>query len=187
MTDKNKRTVVIRGKRVTFTSRTLKSGEVAYYRGGKRVTSYYQRRVARGVLAGQSVSEARGHPFGKYSGKLLSKRQIVEQEEFHLGAWAEPPSRSGRGQERATYYMKVWMESESVKRVGSPTGGEEACTPITLILRSPDKNTQEGFTHKEVSRNFERYALFTIQKSGMELCTGNLAEDLIVVWRHSRK
>lgn len=183
----SKRKVTIRGKEVTFTSRTLKDGTTAYYRDGKRAKNYYQIRLAKGVLAGKSVSEARGHPFGKYEEKRLTRKQIEEQEEFHLGAWAEPPSRGGRGKERAKYYMKVWVTTESKKRVGSPTGDEEACTPVTLVLKNPDTNDQSGFTYSEMARNFERYALFTVRKSGMTLCTNDLNQDLINLWRHSRQ
>lgn len=133
------------------------------------------------------MQEARGHPFGKYSGKLLSRSDIAEQEEFHIGAWAEPPSRGKRGTERATYYMKVSVKNVENPRAGSPTGDGEACVPMTMALRSPDRNEQTGFTYSELTRNFERIALFTISKYGRELCTGDLAADLIHVWRHSRK
>lgn len=182
-----KRIVKIRGKNVTFSSRKLKSGEMAYYRGGKRVSSSYQKRLARGVLSGLSVAEARGHPFGKYSGKQLSRRDIREQEEFHIGEWAEPPTRSKRGQEKASYYVKVSVKSVENPRAGSPNGDGEACVPMTMQLRNPDKNTQEGFTYPELTKNFERIVLFTTMKYGRELCTDNLAEDLIAVWRHSRR
>lgn len=182
-----KRTIIVRGKKVTFTSRTLKNGEVAYYRNGKRATSYYQKRVAKGVLSGQSLAEARGHPFGAYSGKMLTKRQIQEQEEFHVGAWAEPPRSGGRGQEKATYYVKVSVTSESSQRVGSPDGTEEACVPRTLRLRDPDVNTQTGFTFRDLARRFERIVLFTVDSYGLTLCSGDLKTDLIAVWRHSRQ
>jgi hypothetical protein len=182
-----KRKVTIRKREVTFASKKLKSGETAYYRDGKRVESHYQKRLAKGVLAGKSVSQARGHPFGKYEDKRLTRGQIQEQEEFHLGAWAEPPSRGGRGKERARYYMKVWVTTESKRRVGSPTGDEDACTPVTLVLKNPDVNDQRGFTYSEIARNFERYALFTVKKSGMTLCTGELSQDLINLWRHTRQ
>lgn len=183
----DKRTILVRGKRVTFTSRTLKSGETAYYRNGKRSTSYYQKRIAKGVLAGQSLSEARGHPFGAYSGKLLTRQQIDAEEEFHLEAWAEPPRRSGRGQEKASYYIKVSVTSESSQRVGSPDGTEEACVARTLQLRDPDVNTQTGFTYADIARRFERIALFTVQSYGLTLCSGDLKQDLIAIWRHSRR
>lgn len=182
-----KRKVTIRGREVTFATRKLKSGETAYYRDGKRIESYYQRRLAKGVLAGKSVAEARGHPFGKYEGKRLTRDEIEAQEEFHLGAWAEPPSRGGRGKERSKYYVKVWVTTESKRRVGSPTGDEDACTPVTLPLRNPDVNEQTGFTYNEVARNFERLVTFTVAKSGMTLCTGDLSQDVIHIWRHSRQ
>lgn len=182
-----KATTKIRNREVRFASRTLKSGETAYYRDGKRVTTSYQVRLAKGVLAGKSVKEARGHPFGKYDGKLLSRSDIEAQEEFHLGAWAESPRRSGRGQTKATYYIKVMVTSRSKQEVGSPTGEDTVCEPVTLSLRNPDSNTQTGFTYAEVSRDFERLALFTVRKSGMTLCTGELSRDLIHVWRHSRR
>lgn len=185
---KEKRT--IRGKEVTFASRTNKDGKTVYYRDGKKVETYYQRRLARGVLSGLSISEARGHPLGAYSGKLLTRREIQEQEEFHIGAWAEPPRASGRGKERAEYYMKVSVTTESIKRQnrpGSPTGAEEACVALTLKMRNPFRNDQDGFTYQEFTRNFSQIAQFTLQKYGLDSCTGNLRDDIINIWRHSRK
>lgn len=180
----------IRGKKVTFASRTLKNGKTAYYRDGKKVESYYQKRLAKGVLNGLTIAEARGHPFGAYSGKLLTRREIQAQEEFHIGAWAEPPRAFGRGKEQSAYYMKISVTSESVKiqnRPGSPTGEEEACIAVTLKLRNPFQNDQDGFTYQELTRNFSQIATFTLQKYGLEACTGNLQEDVISIWRHSRR
>lgn len=182
-----KRTVLIRGRRVTFSSRKLKSGEIAYYRSGRRVHSSYQIRIARGVLSGKTLQEARGHPFGSYSGKLLTPEDIAAQEEFHLGGWAEVPRKRGRGNEKSTYYIKVSVTSDSSKRAGSPDGTEEACVARTLALRDPDTNTQEGFTYQDLARRFERIAMHTVQSYGLELCTGDLQTDLIHIWRHSRK
>jgi hypothetical protein len=181
------RTIDIRGKPVTFSSKTLKSGEIAYYRSGKRATTEYQTRVAKGILAGKSLQEARGHPFGAYTEKLLTQKQIDAEEEFHLGQWAEPPKAKGRGKEKHQYYIKVSCTSESSRRVGSPEGTEEACVARTLMLRDPTTNTQTGFTYSDLAKRFEQIALYTIQSYGLTLCTGNLHEDLIAIWRHSRK
>lgn len=183
-----KREVNIRGKSVTFSV----DSKGNYYRDGKRTTGSYQKRVAKGILEGKTLAEARGHPFGKYSGKLLSRREINEQEEFHLGEWAEPPRATKRGQEKATYYMKVSVTAESVKKLnrpGSPTGEADGdgCVAITMRLYDPDNNNQTGFTYKHLARNFERIALFTISRYGHELCTGDLKRDLLNIWRHSRQ
>lgn len=184
---KPERIVIVRGKRVTFSSRTLKDGSIAYYRSGKRATSTYEVRVAKGVLEGKSLSQARGHPFGEYSRRLLTKKQIAAQEEFHIGEWAEPARAAGRGKERASYYIKVKVTSDSSKRAGSPDGTEEACVPRTLQLRDPDTNDQSGFTHEDLARRFERIALHTISGYGLTLCTDDLKDDLISIWRHSRR
>lgn len=184
-----KKEIKIRNKKVTFSSKVIE-GKTVYYRDGKVAESYYQRRIAKGILEGKSLTEARGHPFGKYSGKLLTKSDIESQEEFHLGAWAEPPGRGKRGQVKATYYMKVSVTSESVKkhsRPGSPTGTDDACVAVTMRLKNPNQNEQDGFTYQELSRNFEAIAFFTIDRYGHELCSGSLKNDLIAVWRHSRQ
>lgn len=178
----------IRGKEVSFSEKKLKNGKTAYYRDGKRVESYYQRRLARGVLEGKSVSEARGHPFGAYTGKLLSRSEIRAQEEFHIGNWAEPIRNDAKGRDRHDYYMKVSVTGESLmrqNRPGSPTGNEDACTPVTLKCRNPLRNEQDGFTYSEFSRNFEAIARFTLRKYGLDLCNGDLRQDLIRIWRHS--
>ena len=184
-----KRIVKVGKKKVTFSSRTLKSGETAYYRSGKRVKSAYQARVARGVLSGKTYSEARGHLQIKgHNDKKLSAKQIRDQEEFRLGQWAQTPKNDARGQQRATYYLKVSIKTSSAKgKSGSPLGDGEVCTPATAVLLSPDTNDQRGLTYREVANNFERYALFTIGKYGWELCTDNLAQDLISIWRHARR
>lgn len=202
------RSVTIKGQRVRFSSKMLKSGETAYYRDGKRVDSGYQKRLARGVLAGKSVQEARGHPFGAYSGKAIGRSQIrkefpeaarLDNGDFaHFGAWAEPARASGRGRERATYYMKVMVTSESLKKSGSPTGEGEVCTAVTLPLLDPSRNDQIGFTYREVARNFEQIALFTIRRRGLTLCHAGasndpatvrsaLRQDVLAVWRHARR
>lgn len=181
------RKVEIRGKDVTFSQRKLKSGETRYYRSGKPVSSRYQVRLAKGILEGKSVAQARGHPFGDLESKRLTRQEIAQQEEFHLGEWAEPPSASDRGKARSTYYVKVSVTSDSAARVGSPTGEEEACTPKTLQLRDPSKNTQEGFTFKELTSNLEKIILFTVESYGLTLCTGDLRRDVINIWRHSRR
>lgn len=189
------RKVKIRSKNVSFSSRILKSGETAYYRGGRRVTSSYQIRLAKGILAGKTVAEARGHPFGAYSDRLLTREQLQREEEFHLERWAERPTRKGRGETLATYYMKVIVTSESSRQAGSPDGTEEACVARTLQLRDPATNDQRGFTYKDLARRFETIALFTLQKYQLRLCSlkdgedpkAALRRDVIAIWRHSRK
>lgn len=181
------RKIQIRGQEVTFSSRRLSSGETAYYRSGRRQTTSYGIRVAKAVLAGQSLAEARGHSFDRFRKSQLTRVQIAEQEEFHLEAWAEPPNRSKRASEKAAYYVKVSVTSESSRRVGSPDGTEEACVPRTLALRDPDRNEQEGFILADLKRRFERVVRFTVESYGFTLCAGDLAQDLITFWRHSRR
>lgn len=186
--------VFIRGKRVKFTSRVLKSGETAYYRDGRRAKSPYQIRVAKGVLSGLSVSEARGHPFGKYSNKLLTKKQI--QAEFlsdiapqggGYGEWAARPSRKD-GLARYRYFIKVSVTTSSFQERGYPDGKEEACRAVTLHLRQPGNNdASPTLTYSEVVGNFEQYALFTVKSYHLKLCNDDLKEDLLGIWRHKEE
>lgn len=187
----NRREIIVRGKAVRFSSRILKSGEVAYYRDGKRVKTGYQRRIAKGVLEGKTLQEARGHPFGAYSGKLATKKQISEQFLSDIGPrgggygeWAARPGRRDGGAHFA-YYVKVSVKSESLRARGSPDGSEEACKPVTLRLLDPNQNTkQPTFTYAKVVSNFQTFYHFTLQYYQLETCSDDPKADLLMIWRH---
>lgn len=192
MNRNDSRRVKIGKKESSFKSRVLKSGETAYYRDGKRAKTPYQIRLAKGILAGLTPAEARGHPFAKYSGKLATKKQI--QAEFaptseggsNFGEWAARPSRKDSGS--YAYYVKVSVKSESLRARGSPDGNEEACRAVTLRLLDPNQNSRTPtFTYREATRRFGELFDFTIMYYKVELCNDDASEDLLLIWRHAEK
>lgn len=183
------KTTHIRGKDVVFSSKKLKSGGTAYYRDGRRVTTPYQKRLAKGILQGKNPTQARGHKSfeARWGDKRLTSVEIAQQDEFHLGNWAESPRADKRGRQRVRYYAKVLVTNQSFRQVGSdPSKTEgEACTPATLSLIDPDVNTQSGFTYGDLKSRFSHILMATVERYGLELCTGNLQQDTIAFWRAS--
>jgi hypothetical protein len=180
------RKVTIGKKQVTFSSRVLKSGEVAYFRAGRRATTTYQKRLAKGILEGKSPKEARGHlDFGAYESKKLRQSQIEESEEFHLDRWAQVPRNDRAGKSQREYYIKIMVTKESMNQRGSPTGDGDVCTPATLALKDPSTNDQRGFTFKSLAPRLEEILMFTLKRYRLTPCTGDLKKDILAIWRHS--
>lgn len=174
-----KRTVKVKGKSVTFSQKTLKDGSIAYYRGGKRAKTPYQERIARGVLGGKTVQEARGKPvgekpFGDFSSKRLKQKDIVPREADHMNKWAEAPS--PKRKTVAEYYARVSVSSKSLKQRGSPTGdGEAACKAVTLRLGL--------HTYREMAAQTQRIISQALTSLRLEGCTGRLQDDVLEIWR----
>lgn len=194
----SKRVVQIRGKPVTFSSRILKSGETAYYRSGKRVTTYYQTRLARGLLAGLTLPQARGHgsqDFAKnFASKALTHSQLATAHEgagevgqFALEEWG---ATFGSKSERAhAWYADFRVTTESMKKRGSEPDSEgEACQVATLRLvrRRGKGEIQQHFTKSDIRFNIRIILEDTLAYYRLVLCTGNLEGDLLGFWRHAK-
>lgn len=192
-----KRTVTLRGKEVAFTSRKLRSGETAYYRDGKRQTTSYGNRIAKGILSGKTLSQARGHPnYLSLREKGLTSVEIEKEipkesgnpgtGEYHqYGEWAEPPRSKGGGMKKH-YYAKVRVSNESIPRGKKydPTASDDVCTTLTVSLFDPYHNEQTGFTYAEISRKLGQIIQYTLKRYRLALCTNNLQADVLGVWRH---
>lgn len=184
------RTVRIGGKNVTFSER-----QGVYYRDEKPVETEYQKRLARGVLMGLTPAEATGRKpvnFGEHEDKRLTATEIAQQSEFFTSrdsadSWAAPARRDKEGRIRHDYYIKVSVTEESFRAVGSDPKDGEGCVPATLLLLNPNVNIQQGHTFIEATRNFETQVLFTVERARLELCTGDLSQDLLGIWRHARR
>lgn len=193
-----RRVVKIRGKETTFHSRVLKSGEIAYYRSGKRVETYYQKRLAKGVLSGLSPQAAVGKGANDFNRNFRSKAlTLTELQSLREGArtgtgqhvelekWGATFS-SQKQREKSQYYADVYVTNESMRKVGSEPSSDDACVISTLALVSTSGNEiVRKFSQGEIRRNFRNILLFTLKRYGLTLCTGSLEQDVIRFWRHA--
>lgn len=194
--------ITIRGRETHFTSRTLKSGETAYYRDGKRVRTQYQKRLAKGVLAGKDPRASvgkRNRDFNEhFRAKSLreSDLETLRREagakpsdgspaSFSLANWGATFGSHEKGA-RYRYYADVSVTNESLRAVGSPEGDEEACKLITLgLVKNEDGRIVKEFTRAEIQRDFRSIILYSVKKRGLELCSGDPKRDVVRFWRHA--
>lgn len=201
------RRVKIRGKDVTFTAKRLKDGTVAFYRNGKRTWNAYQRRIARGVLEGKTVAEAAGRLVAsftkKWGSKFYGRPDINKNLARYAGdgsgkygttdsgevPWAAPPNRSDGAFDRHRYYALVNVQVQSAIEAGSDIAHDEgaACSPATLTLLANRNNQLTGITRAEFRRDFEKMVHDALRRAGLRLCTGELATDVLGIWRHATR
>lgn len=184
-----KRTVEVKGQKVTYSSRELKSGKTAYYRNGKRVEKY-QARIARGILAGKSYSGARGHlslaEKATKQGRLDETVNSAENPQGGgFGKWAQEATRAPK-EAKHKYYALVRVNNDSLpSNKYDPNADDGICTTLTLFLSNPYRNEQDGFTYTEISKHLGPIVRFTLKRYGFVLCTGDIYNDVLGVWRHS--
>lgn len=193
------RTVIINGKETTFRSKETSSGTI-YFRSGKRVTSSYQVRLARGILAGLTPVQARGHgsrDFSKnFAPKALTLSELQERRkgartpqgaDVSLEKWGATFGQKREG--KFSWYVDVRVTTESMKARGSDTSqGEEACQIATLLLtRVVNNRLVTTFTHNEVKLNFRGLMDSTLRYYKLKLCNDDLESDVVAFWRHSER
>jgi hypothetical protein len=139
-------------------------------------------------LSGKTYTQARGHVSLK--DKAYSQTQVdsevntVKNEDGSgFGTWGEAVNKSPPG-ERSEYYAKVRVTNDSLSQRGSEPTEEGMCSAMTLRLLNPYTNDQRGLTYQELSSKLGPIVRFTVKRYGLTLCTGDIHEDLLGVWKH---
>lgn len=196
----HKRTVKFEGRQITYTERVLKDGTVAYYRGHRRVKSRRLIGIAKEVLAGRGVAQARRqHPTPsqraarrfnqKVGDKTPGSARAIEQVGVpHIERWGAPV-RSLKPRQKRTFYVLVEVVafrggpgSHVDLHFDDPDDIDKTRThPATIAIRGPDG---QGLTKAQFQRDYEGHVREQLDRHGLLLPADQDVQDAtIAIWR----